>query len=77
MKTKEQESEFFKAGAVVRGQQAGPPVRGGKIFAREGKFFEIIFQQQPRTLRVRAGGEAAQKLLSLGDGIFGIGQLAS
>ena len=75
--TKEKERDFFKAIFPARVDQARPPVVAGKIFAREGKFFEIILEQEPRTLLVRAGGEAAQKLLSLGDGILGIGQLTS
>ena len=58
-------------------QQPRPPVRVGKILAREREFFEIILQQQPRALRIGAGRETAQDVLALVDGRLRVGQFAA
>ena len=72
-----QKGEFFQARLALGIQQTRPPVRVGKILARKREFFEIILQQQPRTLRIRAGGEAAQDVLALVDGRLRIRKFAA
>ncbi len=73
----EKKRELFQARLAGRVQQARPPVRVGEILAREQQLLEIILQQQPRALRIRAGREAAQHLLALVDGGLGIGKFAA
>ena len=73
----EKKGEFFKARVASGSQHARPPFCGGKIFARERKFLEIIFEQQPRALGIGTGGEAAEDFPALADGIFGISKFAA
>ena len=72
-----QKRQFLQARLALGVQQARPPVRVGKIPARERELFEIILEQQPRALRIGAGRETVQNVLALGDGGLGIGQFAA
>ena len=62
---------------ALRRQQPRPPVRVGKIPARERELLKIILQRQPRALRIGTGRENPQNILALVDGGLGIGQLAA
>ena len=63
----EEDGDFFEARFSGGGHQPRPPVLSAKVFSRQCELLEIILQQQPRALGVRAGGEDAQDFLALGD----------
>ena len=72
-----QKRQFLQPRLALRVQQARPPVRVGKIAARERQLFKIILQRQPRALRIGAGRETFQNVLALVDGGLGVGQFAA
>ena len=53
----EDQSQFLQARVAVQLRQAAPPVICTKILARQGKFAEVVLQQQPRALGIRALGK--------------------
>ena len=58
-------------------QQPRPPVRVGKILPGQRKSFEIILEQQPRTLGIGTGRETFQNVLALVDRRLGVGEFAA
>src|SRR5690349_17500076 len=68
MRAEKQKGQFLQAIAALGGEQAGPPVGGGKILSGERKFFEIILEQEPGALRIGAHGEGTEKFLASGNG---------
>jgi len=71
------ERGFFEAGFAGDGEHARPPGGAGEIFAGERELLEVIFEQKESALRVGTVGENVQEVGALGDGRFGIGELAA
>ena len=56
-------------------RHAGPPVVLAEVLAGKVQLVEIILQQQPRSLRVVAGGKNLEQLGALGHVLLRLGQL--
>ena len=69
-----QKREFLQPRLALGIQQPRPPVRVGKIAARERQFFKIILEQQPRALRIRARRKTVQDVLAPADGRLRVGE---
>ena len=72
-----QESDLLQPPLALRRQQPRPPIRAGKVLARERELLEIVLKHQPRPLRIRARGEAPQQLFPLGDDGLRVGQFTA
>ena len=66
-RAQKQERQLLQALRPLHRQQARPPVGVGEILARQAELFEVILEQEPRPLRIRAAGEDPQQFLPFGD----------
>ena len=77
VRAQKEKGQLFQAGFAEGTHQARPPIFAGKIFARERKFLEIILEQKPRALGIRAIRELGEDFRALGDVGLGIGEFAA
>ena len=74
LRPQKKERHLLQPPPALRRQQPRPPIRAWKILARERELLEVVLQQQPRPLGIRASGEAPQQLLPLSDDGLRVGQ---
>ncbi len=70
----EQDGQFLEPGTALGVHHARPPFVRAKVLAREVQLLEVILEQQPGALRVRAGGEEVEQVAALRHFLLGIGQ---